>query len=82
MVLCRIIHVLFFQVHGYPNVQSILQNKKMIIAADKTLILLENENIAECSFLNFSSNIDSIAISNSGSIIVCGLQDGNVHGVL
>lgn len=53
----------------------------MIKAADKTLILLENENIAECSFLNFSSNIDSIAISNSGSIIVCGLENGNVHGV-
>lgn len=53
----------------------------MVIAIDKSLLLLEDELVAKCSFLSFSSNIDAIAISNSGNLIVCGLTDGEVHGV-
>lgn len=58
-----------------------MQSGKMVISIDKSLLLLEDELIAKCSFLSFGANIDAIAISNSGNLIVCGLTDGEVHGV-
>lgn len=53
----------------------------MVISIDKSLLLLEDELVAKCSFLSFGAQIDAIAISNSGNLIVCGLTDGEVHGV-
>jgi len=53
----------------------------MVISIDRSLLLLEDELVAKCSFLSFSAHIDAIAISNSGNLIVCGLSDGEVHGV-
>ncbi|XP_017846001.1 uncharacterized protein LOC108602401 [Drosophila busckii] len=68
-------------VKEYPSVQASVQSGKMVISIDKSLLLLEDELVAKCSFLSFSENIDAIAISSSGNLIVCGLSDGEVHGV-
>ncbi|TDG48434.1 hypothetical protein AWZ03_005179 [Drosophila navojoa] len=69
------------EVSKYPAIQAAVQSGKMVISIDKSLLLLEDELIAKCSFLSFGANIDAIAISNSGNLIVCGLTDGEVHGV-
>lgn len=53
----------------------------MVIAIDKTVFLLEDEMIAKCSLLSFNTNIDVLAISQTGNLIVCGLSDGEIHGV-
>ncbi|XP_055841706.1 uncharacterized protein LOC129908902 [Episyrphus balteatus] len=68
-------------VYKRPQVGASVQNRKMFIAIDKTVVLLEDENIAKCSFLSFNSQIDIVTISNSGNLIVCGLSDGEIHGV-
>lgn len=68
-------------VYKTPQVGASVQNKKMFIAIDKTVVLLEDENIAKCSFLSFNSQIDIVTISKSGNLIVCGLSDGEIHGV-
>ncbi|XP_030370640.1 uncharacterized protein LOC115621201 [Scaptodrosophila lebanonensis] len=65
----------------YPLVQASVQGGKMVISIDKSLLLLEDELVAKCSFLSFCSKIDDIAISNSGDLIICGLCNGEVHGV-
>ncbi|KAL7727908.1 hypothetical protein ACLKA6_019471 [Drosophila palustris] len=64
-----------------PSIQASVQSGKMVISIDRSLLLLEDELVAKCSFLSFSAHIDAIAISNSGSLIVCGLSDGEVHGI-
>jgi len=53
----------------------------MVIGIDKSLLLLEDELVAKCSFLGFGAAIEAITISTSGNLIVCGLSDGEVHGV-
>lgn len=53
----------------------------MVISIDKTVFLLEDELIAKCSLLSFNANIDVLAISQTGNLIVCGLSDGDIHGV-
>ncbi|EDV92778.1 uncharacterized protein LOC6564158 [Drosophila grimshawi] len=65
----------------YPTIQAYSQSGKIVISIDKSLLLLEDELVAKCSFLSFGAHIDAIAISNSGNLIVCGLTDGEVHGV-
>ncbi|XP_064552980.1 uncharacterized protein rod [Drosophila montana] len=69
------------EVAKYPAIQASVQSGKMVISVDKSLLLLEDELVAKCSFLSFGAQIDAIAISNSGNLIVCGLTDGEVHGV-
>lgn len=34
-----------------------------------------------CNFLTFGALIDSLAVSNSGNVIICALADGNIHGI-
>ncbi|XP_017122723.1 uncharacterized protein LOC108143036 [Drosophila elegans] len=70
------------EVNKYPDVLASVQCGKMVIGIDKSLLLLEDELVAKCSFLGFGSSIEAIAISTSGNLIVCGLSDGEVHGVL
>ncbi|KAM7360055.1 kinetochore component rough deal isoform 2-T2 [Cochliomyia hominivorax] len=69
------------EVTQYPHVQASVQNTKMVIAIDKTVFLLEDEMIAKCSLLSFNTNIDVLAISQTGNLIVCGLSDGEIHGI-
>ncbi|SPP80519.1 uncharacterized protein LOC117583698 [Drosophila guanche] len=69
------------EVEKYPEVLASVQCGKMVISIDKSLLLLEDELVAKCSFLSFSAQIEAIAISSSGNLIVCGLSDGEVHGV-
>ncbi|XP_060648155.1 uncharacterized protein LOC132785870 [Drosophila nasuta] len=69
------------EVINEPTIQASVQSGKMVISIDRSLLLLEDELVAKCSFLSFSAHIDAIAISSSGNLIVCGLSDGEVHGV-
>ncbi|XP_017073334.2 uncharacterized protein LOC108109368 [Drosophila eugracilis] len=69
------------EVNKYPDVLASVQSGKMVIGIDKSLLLLEDELVAKCSFLGFGATIEAIAISTSGNLIVCGLSDGEVHGV-
>lgn len=69
------------EVNKYPDVMASVQCGKMVIGIDKSLLLLEDELVAKCSFLAFGAAIEAIAISSSGNLIVCGLSDGEVHGV-
>ncbi|XP_054741000.1 uncharacterized protein LOC129246308 [Anastrepha obliqua] len=69
------------QVNEYPEVLASLQNQKVVISVDQSLILLEDELVAKCSFLSFNAHIDAVAISNSGNLILVGLRDGEVHGI-
>nr|XP_017007775.2 uncharacterized protein LOC108064669 [Drosophila takahashii] len=69
------------EVNKYPDVLASVQCGKMVIGIDKSLLLLEDELVAKCSFLGFGAAIEAIAISASGNLIVCGLSDGEVHGV-
>lgn len=66
---------------NYPDVKASVQCGKMAIAIDKTLLLLEDELVAKCSCLSFGATIEAIAMSASGNLIICGLSDGEVHGV-
>ncbi|EDV30384.2 uncharacterized protein Dana_GF22970 [Drosophila ananassae] len=69
------------EVETYPDVKASVQCGKMAIAIDKTLLLLEDELVAKCSCLSFGATIEAIAMSASGNLIICGLSDGEVHGV-
>ncbi|EDV52945.1 uncharacterized protein LOC6554740 [Drosophila erecta] len=69
------------EVSKYPDIMASVQCGKMVIGIDKSLLLLEDELVAKCSFLAFGAAIEAIAISASGNLIVCGLSDGEVHGV-
>ncbi|KAH8258292.1 hypothetical protein KR038_009300 [Drosophila bunnanda] len=69
------------EVTKYPAVLASVQCGKMVIAIDKCLLLLEDELVPECACLNFGATIEAVGISASGNLIVCGLSDGEVHGV-
>ncbi|XP_018800903.1 PREDICTED: uncharacterized protein LOC108976331 [Bactrocera latifrons] len=69
------------EVKEYPEVIASLQNKKVVISVDRSLILLEDELVAKCSFLCFDDHIDAVAISKTGYLIVVGLQNGEIHGI-
>ena len=75
------LNYIFLQVIHYPKVQASVQNNKMVISIDKTVFLLEDEMIAKCSLLSFNTNIDVLAISQTGNLIICGLSDGEIHGI-
>jgi kinetochore-associated protein 1 len=51
------------------------------VGVDRSLILLEDESTFDCRFLSFSSEIQAMAVSRSGDLVVCCLADGNIHGV-
>lgn len=53
----------------------------MLVSVDKSLILLENENVAECRFLSFATQIECVEFSHSGNLIICALSDGTVYGI-
>lgn len=72
---------LIFQSIKNPRVNAALQNNKILIAVDKSLVLLEDKSSDDCKFLSFSSEIDCFAVTRSGNLMVCCLADGNVHGV-
>ncbi|XP_011293281.1 uncharacterized protein LOC101899752 [Musca domestica] len=65
----------------HPHVQASVQNKRMVVAVDKSIFLLEDELVAKCFVLSFNANIDVLAISHTGNLIVCGLSDGEIHGI-
>lgn len=58
-----------------------MQSKKIVIAIDKSLTLVEDELVSQCNFLCFNALIDVVSISNSGNVIICGLRDGEIHGI-
>ncbi|XP_067638251.1 kinetochore-associated protein 1 [Eurosta solidaginis] len=69
------------EVHEYPQVNAALQNNKVVLSIDKSLILLEDELGAKCSYLSFEAHIDAASISTLGNLILVGLRDGAVHGI-
>lgn len=71
----------YIQILKLPHVQASVQNKKMVVAVDKSIFLLEDELVAKCFVLSFNANIDVLAISTTGNLIVCGLSDGEIHGI-
>lgn len=58
-----------------------MQNDRIVIAIDQSLILLEDENKSECNFLNFGAKIECLIVTDSGNLVICALSDGNIHGV-
>lgn len=60
-----------------------VQMQKMVVAIDGSLFLLQNaENVDECSFLSFDDTlIEAVSLSETGSLVVCALANGNVHGI-
>ncbi|XP_070501724.1 kinetochore-associated protein 1 [Chironomus tepperi] len=64
-----------------PTVISAIQNKSIIIAVDKSLIIIEDEAAMDCKFLCFGAEINCFTFSQCGSYIVCCLSDGNIHGI-
>lgn len=64
-----------------PVVISSIQNKSIIIAVDKSLILIEDETTMDCKFLCFGAEINCFTFSLCGSYIVCCLSDGSIHGI-
>lgn len=69
------------QVTENPIIKCEVQNKRLVLAIDKSLFLLEDDNVPECNYLSFSANIDSICVSPSGDLVLCALADGNIHGI-
>lgn len=60
---------------------STLQNEKILIAIDKSLIFLEDKSSVDCRFLSFPAEIDCFAHSRAGNLMVCCTSDGNVNGI-
>ena len=58
-----------------------IQDQKILVAVDNSLVLIENENDIECKFLSLASQIECIAVSKSGDLVICCLADGNIHGI-
>lgn len=69
------------EVQKYPRVQAHVKSQKMMIAVDKSIVVLENENNVECRFLSVDALIDCFAMSQSGEITICGLAGGRVIGI-
>ena len=58
-----------------------IQNQKILVAVDNSLVLIEDENTIECKFLSFSAQIECIGVSKNGELVICCLADGNIHGI-
>uniref|UniRef100_A0A1A9X1U5 Uncharacterized protein n=1 Tax=Glossina brevipalpis TaxID=37001 RepID=A0A1A9X1U5_9MUSC len=69
------------EVQVYPHVQARVENRKMVLAVDTTLFLLEDEMAGKCNMISFDSNIDRFLISPTGNLVVCGLSNGEIHGI-
>lgn len=70
-----------FQVQTNPRVTGILQNRRMILSIDKALVLFQDENRCnEGNILDVSHDIECIAASESGDLVVCGLSNGTITG--
>ncbi|XP_058835892.1 kinetochore-associated protein 1 [Topomyia yanbarensis] len=64
-----------------PRVTGILQNRRLIISIDKTLVLFQDENRCnDGNFLDLSCDIEGVATSESGDLIVCALSNGMISG--
>lgn len=64
-----------------PRVTGILQNRRMILSIDKALVLFQDENRCnEGNILDVSHDIECIAASESGDLVVCGLSNGTITG--
>ncbi|XP_055536663.1 uncharacterized protein LOC129725174 [Wyeomyia smithii] len=64
-----------------PRVTGILQNRRLIISIDKTLVVFQDENRCnDGKILDVSCNIECVASSDSGDLIVCGLSNGTITG--
>ena len=59
----------------------LIRGLSILLIKEPTFFLLEDEMIAKCSLLSFNANIDVVGISNTGNLIVCGLSDGEIHGI-
>lgn len=73
--------MIFSKVTAYPKVFASVQNQRMVLAIDETLLILENELVDKCNVLSFDANIDCLIISTSANLIICCLTNGVVHGV-
>lgn len=68
------------QVNEHPDIQAIVRNRRMVVSVNNNLFLLENEDTIECNNVCFEPKIDAMELSSSGSLVVCALRDGSVHG--
>lgn len=70
-----------FQVEKNPCVIGILQNRRMILSIDKTLVLFQDENRCnEGNIMDVSHEIECITTSESGDLVICGLSNGTITG--
>lgn len=69
-----------FQSHKTPHLQSVVQNEKMVIAIEKCLYLLKNENAVNANFVELPANFDCFCVTSSGNIVICCLSDGSIIG--
>lgn len=53
----------------------------MILAVDKSLFLLSDENIVDSAFCGLGCKIDDVAVSPAGDLVICVMADGNIHGI-
>lgn len=70
-----------FQSVKNPSVFAALQNESIVLAVDKSLVLLEEKSSSDCKFLSFDAVIDCFSVSKTGNLVICCLSDGNIHGV-
>ncbi|XP_053669915.1 kinetochore-associated protein 1 [Anopheles nili] len=62
-----------------PNINGILQNIRLIISIDSTLILYPDEKrYSAVNYIDVGHPLEVIAVSASGNIILCGLSNGNI----
>lgn len=71
-----------FQATENPSLHSIVYKNQIILGVEKNLFIFQHDDIDGCGFISFGSVIDTIIVSKKGDLIVLGLRDGNIHGVL
>ncbi|XP_063705773.1 uncharacterized protein LOC134834897 [Culicoides brevitarsis] len=64
-----------------PHLQSIVQNEKMVIAIEKSLYLMKNENAMNANFVELPANFDCFCVTSSGNVVISCLADGSIIGV-
>ncbi|XP_058129064.1 kinetochore-associated protein 1 [Anopheles ziemanni] len=65
-----------------PTVNGILQNNRLVISVDSAIILFQDEKRCnEASILDVEYSVETITVSASGNIIVCGLSNGTIFGL-
>ncbi|XP_058462913.1 uncharacterized protein LOC131437527 [Malaya genurostris] len=64
-----------------PYVTGILQNRRLIISIDKTLVVFQDENCCnDGNFLDVSCDIECVVTSESGDLVLCALSNGMISG--